>query len=157
MWNFLVVRDNTNSGHRARSIIIDCLSTLGYKFRGITTDRKYLRLRVDPGRANHYANVDPGPGPTTNANVPVPSLDRYLQGNILTSIPLDVRRTNEEYLSAQWQKLHRYQGFFAIEHDPFAAAGAPQFGYTPLRGIPVPEGPDSLWHAISYWRGGRRP
>ena len=157
LWRFLVAEDRTKGGHRVRAVILDALNTMGYKLRGFTTDRKYLRLNNDPNRAAIYAAINP-PSGNLGRQTAAPALDQYRASQVpIGGIPLDLKAANNEYLSAQWQRLHRYQGFCAVEsHLPAGAGAAVVRNLRPLRAIPVPEGPDSLWHAISYWRGGRR-
>lgn len=152
LWDFLV-RDRTKSGHRVRGMILDALNTLDYKLRGVTTDRKLLRFHDEPNRAAIYTNT---PAPIRyDGHLIEADMDEYQEDPVVPAIPLDMKMANVEYLSAQWQRYHRYQGFCAVEEQP-DAAGTLQSTSRPLRAIPVPEGPDSLWHAVSYWRGGRR-
>lgn len=154
LWNYLVTQDRTKSGHRVRALIIDALRTLGYKLRGFKTDRKHLRLHTDAVRTNIYTNIIPDPTQYATRVVEA-DMNEYLEGDVLAAIPLDAKLANDEYLSAQWQRFHRYQGFCAVENQMGVNAhGQVPSNLRPLRCIPVPEGPDSLWHAVSYWRGG---
>lgn len=72
-------------------------------------------------------------------------------------IPTDEIEAHADFQSARWQTLHRFQGFCAIEEWTDQAEDGDeqvQRGHRYFKGIAMPEGPDSLWHALSYLRGG---
>ena len=153
MWKFLVKHDSTKDGHKARAYILDALNTLGYRLEGFRTSRKELFFHTK-GRDQQYLDIE---GPTKlKAGHEVDVFDYVWYSNTVPNpIPKDEVDAHQEHVSAQWQRLHRFQGFCAIERWQ-DDDGTENQEHRFFRGIPTPEGPDSLWHALSYWRGSRR-
>ncbi|KAK0724252.1 hypothetical protein B0H67DRAFT_101675 [Lasiosphaeris hirsuta] len=55
----------------------------------------------------------------------------------------------------KWREFHRYQGFTVEDPLSNESANKNKKLYR-FRAIPVPRGPNSLWHSLAYWRGERR-
>lgn len=135
MWTYLN-RVKTLRGRRAKAYILDALRAL--KLRNPKWKITMRELSIQPNDMEIPWNQIPAPCRATR-NHPPDDAREYVTApapRVTVGELAAMTMVNEKV----WERFHRYQGFRvqdAQENDVH------------LRAIPVPEGPDSLWHSVS--------
>lgn len=148
LWGFHAQVDSIKA-KRARGYILDALRTLGFRSPrwevnsarlNITVMDRHGHPQMGGDRRLQWRNV---PGPQSGTTGVGDARDMYdvrihpMPHPTLNEI--DIMRTLEDFA---WRKFHRYQGFTARDNDP-------THGIWHFRAVHIPEGPNSLWHAVS--------
>ncbi|KAK5653006.1 hypothetical protein OQA88_9292 [Cercophora sp. LCS_1] len=143
---------DTKKSKKVLALILDALRTFDI------SDRKWHVGTRDLGlRHLNLANIyPPGGTPRTGPNR-IEDAREYLQKDARGTEPWEVdgARNHSAFL---WLHYHRYQGFVAAQALPTFNPQTRQNSGScrQFRAVPVPRGPNSLWHSISYWRGPHR-
>lgn len=153
LWGQLIRHDKSRDSRKARAYILDAMRTLGFRGMKWSTSSKMIHFTEHDGTFSL---------PTTGPGKGVFGLDdshAYCQMEAPAAYTEEIHKQGQ-FETEQWQKYHRYQGFWSVDHDPDRPldeeTGLLQHAARYFRAIHVPEGPDSVWYALSYWVGGRR-
>ncbi|KAM7205129.1 hypothetical protein V8F20_003266, partial [Naviculisporaceae sp. PSN 640] len=155
LWGQLFRYDKSRDGRTARALILDALRTLGVRSLRWSTSTRMLHFASHDGT---FVLPTTGPGKGTLGD---DNAHTYLQAE--PPLPYEDEVNHQKvFETTQWQKYHRYQGFFSIDTKRTGKSSKsgkktkPKTYARYFRAIPVPEGPESVWYALSYWVGGRR-
>ncbi|KAK4209559.1 hypothetical protein QBC37DRAFT_50374 [Rhypophila decipiens] len=152
-WAHHVRYDKTRLGRRVRALILDALRALGIRSLWWTSSMKSLNISGHDGTFDEEA-VRPGKGNYGESN----SWAWQKKEEPPTCYQQE-HHSAGEFEIKQWQKYHRYQGFYVADRNPDDLAnvdGSPKYEARYFRAIAMPEGPDSLLYALSYHTGGKR-
>ena len=129
----------TRRARRARALMLDALRTLGFRNPYWTVESARLNLDANCSDGGYRA-------------LPTPQSVSVQQGvndarEYLAVTPAPVAAPEEPHWArvvdmVAWRKFHRFQGFTA-------AMGTAALIERQFRVVHVPQGPDSLWHALS--------
>ncbi|KAM7196361.1 hypothetical protein V8F33_006270 [Rhypophila sp. PSN 637] len=151
-WAHHVRYDKTRLGRRVRALILDAFRTLGIRSLWWTSSMKSLNITGHDGTFD-LEDVRPGRGDYAKSN------SWAYQRLEPPTCYLQEHHSAGEFEIKQWQKYHRYQGFYVADRnldDMVNVDGSPKYEARYFRAIAVPEGPDSLWYALSYHVDGKR-
>jgi len=155
LWDIVRTVDSKEA-EAARAYILDAFATLGYR-----NQRWHANMQLMSGLIPLGAGVNDGDGTFNTA--PGPGAGNAGDQNAQAWHTLSAPKASpsepqaaDSHFTDLWQRYHRYQGFYALDYT-IAPNGTVTRQAKYFRAIPVPQGPDSLWHAISYWRGVQMP
>ncbi|KAK3690400.1 hypothetical protein B0T22DRAFT_537074 [Podospora appendiculata] len=136
---------------KARAYILDGLRTFGFRSPLWSVNSTDMHVLLDRFRNDGTYGVLPGPRAgrvgtkDTVENTEIYRGFRVIAPAMTTFEPHDRERSQR----VMWIRWHRYQGFRV--RSPGVAPGQNGANFY-FKAIPVPPGPDSLWHSLSYWR-----
>ncbi|KAK5652345.1 hypothetical protein OQA88_10537 [Cercophora sp. LCS_1] len=146
----------SRDGNRARAAILDALRTLNIQNRSWhvgTVDLKVSNLTLTNFTSPPY--VLPGTGSRAAEDA-----RDYLATGLTEKVEQAEMDGAKDHSRLLWLRYHRYQGFMAADPEWDQHRPAPGVGNMlrerRFRAVPVPHGPNSLWHSLSYFRGARR-
>ncbi|KAH6649395.1 hypothetical protein F5144DRAFT_4691 [Chaetomium tenue] len=128
----------TPKGRKARAYMLDALRTLGFRNPAFHTERNPLRLEVGDQDGSWADLAAPFRG---GNNYGKKDAREYLAAVAPRATPNEPGRRGMIERAILLPDFHLFYGFrYGPEHD-----------HEQLRALPVPEGPNSLWHCISYF------